>query len=464
MEAVDIIIADGTIVTVDAARRIVTNGALAIKGGRIVAVGKARELSAQYIATRTIDARDRVVMPGLINGHAHLLGHARGLIPDTLATHDFAKCWLFPYWGTVDRDDEYWGALNVVAEQIKSGTTCFVDPGCRFLESTIQAVAETGVRCEIGSFLWDRPSPHLLENARRIPQVTTREALDITKSNLTNFRGLANGRMRVCATMEGVGACSDELMLGARELAERFDVRMILHKASSVEEVTAEIARTGSRPVEHMHRIGALGPSVYLLHALMVNEDEVRMLAETKTKVCHSPSAALKLAKGLSRHGKILDMMKAGVTVCLGCDGSNSSDYRDMVRAIYLAAVLHKDFTMDASALTAERAIEMATIDAAKAIGWDNEVGSLEVGKKADIILFDTNRPEWVPTYDVVRTLVYSATGDSVDTVLVDGRVLMEGRKLLTIDEAKVRHMVQGRREDFLKRANLVITPRWPVM
>jgi cytosine/adenosine deaminase-related metal-dependent hydrolase len=253
-------------------------------------------------------------------------------------------------------------------------------------------------------------------------------------------------------------------MLGAKALADQHGARLIMHKASSLEEVESEVARTGARPVEHMHRIAALGSNVYLLHAMVVSDDEVAMLAETDTKVCHSPSAALKLAKGISRYGKFLDMMKAGVTVCLGCDGSNSSDYRDMVRAVYLAATLPKDFTMKADAITAERAIEMATRDAARAIGWEDEIGSLEVGKKADIVLFDMDRPEWVPTYNVVAALVYSATGDSVETVLVDGRVIMERRRLITIDESEVRGRVQARREQFLGRAGLRVSQRWPVI
>lgn len=464
MEQIDVLINNGTILTVDRERRIVTDGSIAIRRDRIVEVGKTRELATKYRAPRVIDATEKLVMPGLINGHAHLVGHQRSLASDTVNTHDFLKYWIYPYYGAVNAEDEYWGSLNVIAEKIKTGTTCFVEPGCKFLDSTLKAIAQSGIRCTIGSWTWDQAGPDAQKCFAELGRMNTREALALVEHNLSTYRHVLDGRVRVYATIEGVGTCSDELTLGAKQLADKYGAFVVQHKASSVQEVQVELSKTGRRPVEHMYRIGALGPNVYLNHMTAIDDGEVDMLAEMGVKVCHNPSASLKLAKGTTRMGKFLDMMKRGVTVCLGCDGSNSSDYRDMVRAMYLAAALPKDYTMDAASMTAERAIEMATIEGARAIGWEKEIGSLETGKKADLIMFDMNRPEWTPTYNWVTALVYSATGDSVDTVLVDGQVLMEGRRLLTIEERMVRQEMQGRRADFLRRAGLQVPHRWPIV
>jgi cytosine/adenosine deaminase-related metal-dependent hydrolase len=213
-----------------------------------------------------------------------------------------------------------------------------------------------------------------------------------------------------------------------------------------------------------MYKIGVLGPNVYLNHMTAVDAYEVPFLAETDTKVCQNPPAALKLAKGTTQMGKFLEMRKAGVTVALGCDGVNSGDHKDMFRAMYLAATLPKDARIDASVITAEEVIEMATLSGYRALGWDKDLGVLEAGRKADMILIDVDRPEFVPSYNYVYSIVYTASGDCVDTVIVDGKILMEGRELTTIDLDAVRAHCRELAPQLLQRSNVKPVSRWPIV
>jgi cytosine/adenosine deaminase-related metal-dependent hydrolase len=195
-----------------------------------------------------------------------------------------------------------------------------------------------------------------------------------------------------------------------------------------------------------------------------VDPYEVDYLAETDTKVCQNPPAALKLAKGTTQMGKFIEMRKAGVTVALGCDGVNSGDSKDMFRTMYLAATLSKDSRLDPGVITAEEVIEMATLDGYRAMGWEDDLGVIEAGKKADLILIDIDRPEFVPTYNYIYSLVYSANGDCVDTVMVDGRILMEGRELTTINMEEVRAHCRELAPQLLARSNVKPVSRWPVV
>ncbi|HEY1363501.1 MAG TPA: amidohydrolase [Xanthobacteraceae bacterium] len=464
MEHVDILIENGILLTLNPQRQIITDGAVAIRKDRIVAVGKTADLRQRLEAGRTIDASLRLVMPGLVDGHAHLGEIARGLIPDTLRTSDWLKFWCYPYMAAITEEDEYWYSKCLMAEMIRSGTTCFVEPGCMWLGSTIKAIAETGMRATTGSWVWDHAGPDGHKCPDYFKRMTLDQALALTESNIKAFDGMADGRIKCFATIEGVGTCSDALMLGAKAIADRYGTFTLMHKASSREEVASELRATGHRPVEHMYRIGALGPNVYLNHMTAVEPFEVDMLAETDTKVCQNPPAALKLAKGTTQMSRFLEMRAKGVTVCLGCDGVNSADHKDMFRSMYLAATLPKDAKLDPEAITAEEVVEMATLAGCRAIRWDHELGSLEPGKKADIILIDIDRPEWVPTYNHVYTLVYTASGDCVETVIVDGRILMENRELTTIDLAEVHARCRALAPGLAARAKVKPQSRWPVL
>jgi cytosine/adenosine deaminase-related metal-dependent hydrolase len=238
-----------------------------------------------------------------------------------------------------------------------------------------------------------------------------------------------------------------------------------MHFARSNEEVAASVERTGRRPVEQLAHLGVLDRNVVLVHMIHVNEREIGLLSESGTNVAHCPATALKLVYGMWKTGAFPEMLKAGVNVCLGSDASDCSNYQDIVRVMYLAAVLFKDYRLDANFMGAETAIEMATIRGARAVGLDKEIGSLEIGKKADLIVIDMKGADWLPRYNPIQNLVYSASGNSVETVLIDGRIVMENREIKTVDEEKILARVKKSSEGVLKRTGVSpFNTRWKVL
>jgi cytosine/adenosine deaminase-related metal-dependent hydrolase len=247
-------------------------------------------------------------------------------------------------------------------------------------------------------------------------------------------------------------------------MADEYGTTLNLHLAAMTEEVTDTRMKSGCRPVENIYRIGALGPNVVLVHMIHVVDREIRMLKETGTNVIHCPSTALKLNYELSSKGRFPEMMEHGVNVAIGSDAADCSNYADMIRTMYLAAALPKDYRNDADLSSAEQAIEMATINGAKAIGMDKEIGSLEPGKKADVIVINMRRPEWYPNYSEVQNLVYSASGDAVETVYVDGKLIMENRKLLTVNEDEIMDRCAILGDGILRRSGVKVPGKWPIL
>jgi cytosine/adenosine deaminase-related metal-dependent hydrolase len=261
----------------------------------------------------------------------------------------------------------------------------------------------------------------------------------------------------------GLGRCSDELLVKSKEMADRYGALLNLHECAFVEQVEDVKRRTGLTPIAHMERLGVLGPNVALVHMIHVTDEEIAILKRHEARVIHCPTTALKLTYGLSRAGRFPEMMEAGVTVAIGSDCGDCSNYNDMIRVMYLAALLFKDARFNAKIMGAETALEMATLAGARALGLENEIGSLEPGKKADIVLVTTRRADWVPVHNEIYNLIYSASASSVDTVLVDGCPILEGGIVKTVDEAEVLARTQELATDVRRRAGLEPTYRWPV-
>jgi cytosine/adenosine deaminase-related metal-dependent hydrolase len=273
------------------------------------------------------------------------------------------------------------------------------------------------------------------------------------------------GRIRAWASIYGLFPyCSDELFAGLRAVAERHDVGMAFHMASSIEEAQGVEARVGTWPISHLERLGVLGPRLMLTHCTAVTDAEVRLLADRGTKVAFCPGAALRLAKGTTRIGKIPELLAAGVTVSLGADGVSSSGTFDHARLAGLVAGLFKDARMDPALVPAETALEMATCNGARAILWDDALGSVEVGKIADLTIYDLETPEWTPRHDVVRNLVYCADGRSVRTVLVDGRIVYDDGRAMGIDASQALADASAAGDRIARRVGLDPRRRWPVV
>ena len=446
------------IVTVDETRRIIRDGTIVVQDGRIAQVGKAEELSG-IAADRVIDAREMVVTPGFVNGHMHIsYAHAgRGVFPDDLGA-DYLPT-VFRLQGAMTEEEEYFTSLLGITELLKYGTTCFLDPGStKYLDACMMAYEESGCRIIVGAQVSDRPNP------LNVPVYSTSEATSLMERTIRDYDGSLGGRVRAWAMPFAADYCSRELLEAAKGLADRYETGMTMHQSNGVSSVKAHLDEFGMRPVQYLEDIGVLGPNVLLAHLIGVDVAEIEAMARTHTKGVTCPTAALKSGGGLSVHGMLPEMLEMGVCVCLGTDAGNNSNLIETMRSMYLAAIVYKDSREDTSMIPAETALEMATINGARALGMEDEIGSIEVGKKADLVLFDTRRPEWRSLHDPVSNLVYNADGRSVHTVMVDGRIVVEDHKPTFIDEWELIQKVQSLGEGLLERVGVSYPSRWPIV
>ena len=446
------------IITVDAQRRIIEHGSLLIRGPRIERIGKAAELEAEP-ADRVIDAREMVVTPGFCNGHMHIsYAHAtRGIFPDDLGRRYLP--YVFRLQGVMTPEEEYATSLLGITELLKYGTTCFLDPGStKHLDACLPAYAASGCRIIVGQHVADRPNP------LNLPVYPTDEAVSRMADTIRTYDRRLDGRVRAWAMPFSAQYATPELLRAAKALANEHQTGLTLHHSLSPETVQACVAQYGKRPTEVLEDLGCLGPNVLLSHALGLNEAEVDCLARTRTRVVAVPTAAVKGGAGVTATGLLPEMLAKGVTVGLGTDAANNSNLVETMRAMYLIAVLYKDGRRDVQMVPAETALELATIGGATALGLGDEIGSLEPGKRADLVLFDTRRTEWRTLFNPVNNLVYSADGRSVHTVIVDGRVVVEDHRPLFVDEWELMQRVQDLGTRMLARTGISFAPRWPIV
>ncbi|MBI2874523.1 MAG: amidohydrolase [Firmicutes bacterium] len=431
------------ILTVDRDGKVLTGASLVVEGDRIIDLGPAAEIKARHPKVdRVIRGSGKLVAPGLIDTHLHTPEQlTRGLFPDTISTRPWVYEWAKIAYSAMNEEDEYVSALAACADMIRTGTTCFLDLGALSdLNGIVAAVEESGLRAVVGRYTADTPpeNPPSYYTPEFIAHhffPSSEAALEALEKTVQRWNGAAGGRIRAWVNIEGKEPCSPALHAGSVELARRLGVGCSYHIASSVEEARIFEKKYGRWPVTQMAEIGALAPHVVLAHVVAVQDQEIEILASTGARVAFCPGTSLKLAKGATKVGRYPEMVKAGITVSLGCDGVSAAGSLDLLRQVYLVAGIFKDARMDPGLFPAEQALAMGTIEGAKAMLWDDEIGSLEPGKKADLILFDIDRPEWVPCHEPVNTLVYAADGHSVDTVMVDGRVLMENGTITAFDE-----------------------------
>jgi len=446
------------ILTVDRERRIIQNGSIIIDNGRIIRLGKAAGL-ADARADRVIDGRHLVVTPGFLNGHMHIsYAHAvRGIFPDNLAS---PLAHVFKLQMAMTEEEEYLTTLLGLVELVKNGTVCFVDPGStKFPDACLQAYQDAGIRVILGECVSDREAPFPL------PRYTADESVKRTVAFLDKWHGRLNGRIRAWAMPFSPETCSAGLMTALKRLADERRTSLTLHHGSGPQALKDYQARHGKTPTEYLESIGVLGSNVVLAHSLGLVESEIDCLARTGTTVAMCPVTAAKGGRGVAEHGRMPELLAKGVKVALGCDSPNNSNHLDIVRAMNMAALQYKDARQDTRLIPAESALEMATFTGAQALGIADEIGSIETGKKADLVLFDTQRPEWQTLFNPVNNLVYNADGRSVHTVIIDGRVIVDAYKQTFVDEPKLYARVQAVGEQLMARTGTSFPrSRWNIL
>ena len=446
------------LITVDPQRRIIQDGSILIEDQRIVRVGKASEL-VDVTADEVIDAREMVVTPGFVNGHMHIsYAHAtRGIFPDDLGPAYLAN--VFKLQGAMTEDEEFYTSLLAITELLKYGTTCFVDPGStKGLDACMQAYEETGCRITVGWQVTDRPNPI------NLPVYETGEAVSLMERVIRDYDHRLEERVRAWVMPFSPGFSSEELLLAAGRLAEQYDTRMTLHFNNSSSYVQNCLQQYGMRPTQYLASLGLLGSRLTLAHGLGIDQSEVDCIAQNGSSVVMCPTAAIKGGNGITHDGMLPELLEAGAIVGLGTDAGNNSNLLETMRSMYLAAVLYKDGRRDVGMIPAETALELATIGGARAIGLEDDIGSIEVGKKADLVLFDTRRAEWRTLFNPVNNLVYNADGRSVHTVIVDGRVRVRDHEPVFVDEWGLVQKVQELGESLLHRTGVSYPSRWPIV
>jgi len=423
-EKADLLISGGTVVTMDASRTILEDGAVAVKADTIVAVGPRSELEARYAAKQTIDARGGLVLPGFINGHTHVpMTLFRGL-HDDVTLNDWLYKYIFPAEAkNVNEEFVRWGTRLAAAEQIRGGVTTFADM-YYFEDAVAEETKAAGMRGVLGETFIDFPAPHNKNQA---------EMLAYTEKFLKKWQG--DPLIHAAAAPHSIYTCSQKTLQDSAALARKYHAPILIHTSEMKKEWEDSEKTNGMSPVQYLDKIGILGPDVVSAHCIFVDAADEKTLAQKQVGCVHNPSSNMMIASGVS---PVADMRAAGVAVGLGTDGpAGSNNDLDLMEEIDLAAKLAKISKMDPLALNAKAVVEMATIDGARALHMDKEIGSLETGKKADVILIGLDEPNAVPMYDIYAQVAYALKGSDVQTVVIGGRMVMRDRKLLTVNEVE---------------------------
>lgn len=441
MRDIDLLIAGRKALLMDKLNIHLDDPAIAVDKSNILAIGRKDELFQKYHARKLIDASNSLIMPGFINCHTHAAMTCFRGIADDLELMDWLNNYIFPAEArNVNKNLAYWGTMLACAEMIKSGTTTFKDMYI-FEDETASAAKEAGMRCLVGEVLFDFPSPNVK---------TPAEGLAYTRMLLEKWKD--DPLVNIIVEPHALYTCSPSLLTEAKKLADEFKAPVGIHLLENKMEHEQLQDKFGKGAVLFLHDIGFLDERFIAFHCVCLSKEDINLFAANKCKVVHNPASNMKLASGIA---PVPDMLKAGITVGLGTDGCASNNNLDMIKDMSLAAKLHKVARLDPMVMDAQTVVRMATIEGAKVLGMGKVTGSLEVGKKADIILIGLNKPHLTPLYNEYSHLVYAASGADVDTVIINGKIVMENRQLLTIDESevmqKVREIAVGIKESLRK-------------
>lgn len=459
-QVVDLVLSGGVVVTLGPDRTIYSDGSVAVDAGRIVAVGRRSDVESHYQARRRVDARDRVVFPGFVQTHVHVSTEVavKGVLPDTMPPSQWVREVTKFYAATTAAEEEVI-ALATFAELIRTGTTCFIEAGTtKHTPQIVGAMEATGIRGCLGRWSWDVPAePANLAS-------TASEGVAAFRDDHARFHGALDGRVSIWATPIGHTMTTDELLVGLKQAADELGTRMTLHLSSWLEDVEGYLARTGRRPVSYYDQLGVLGPNLVLAHMVNLDDDEIETVLRSGAHIAHCPTTAGWFGYGLTQVSRFPEMMQRGAVIGLGADGACCSHHLDLVRVMHLSAAMFRDARRSMDVMGAEQLLEMATLHGAACAGQSHDLGSIEVGKKADLVLFDATRPEWQPLHHPVANLVFCADGHSVDTVVVDGRIVCEGGEVVGVDWAELRHELASVGAAVLDRVGWTTPSRWPVV
>ena len=421
-KAADILISNGVVLTMNESNQEIQDGAVAIVAEKITAVGHKDEFS-EWKISKHIDARGGIIMPGLVNTHTHAAMTCFRGIADDLPLMTWLDEHIFPAESKLDNQKVYSGSLLACAEMIMAGTTCFCDMYL-FEDAVARAAKDAGIRAVVGEVLYDFDSP----NYGPIEQ-----GFAYTENLIAKWQD--DPLITIAVEPHSPYLCAPELLQRSFSISQTHEIPMVIHLSEAQSEVDGMQEKYNLTPVQHLADIGVLGPNVVACHCVVLTDEDIALLHKHDVKVSHNPESNMKLASGIAPVPQLLD---AGVCVGLGTDGCASNNNLDLFLEMDTAAKLHKVNTLDPTVLDARTALRMATIQGARALGLGEITGSLEPGKLADVIVIDNHKPHLTPMYNPTSHMVYAARGSDVSTSIINGQILMNGRKLQSLELEKV--------------------------
>jgi 5-methylthioadenosine/S-adenosylhomocysteine deaminase len=451
------------LITVDADRRIIKDGAIGIANDRIEFVGRSSDVPSTFASARVIDASGLVAAPGFVDTHVHNTQQlGRGLGDECDVSRNLVER-LFPYESSLDADDAYWAARHCQMELLKAGTTCFLDPSSYFPDETARAVAEIGIRGVVSRTAFDVQRTAIGDLPQKAFRETLEEAVERSEQTVIKHNHTCNGRVRAWFALRMLAGCSDDLCQRIRALATKHKVGIIMHICESREETVVARVNYGMSDVERLAKLNVLGPDLVMIHMGWINPKEIALVREHGVKISFTPATGHRLGMGDTSYGHFPEMAAIGICISMSCNAAMSSNFLDMVRLMGLGAGAMRSTRLNPHIFPAEQMLEMATINGAIAVGMADEIGSIEVGKKADISLFDTRKPEWRPLLNPISNLVHSSRGGA-HTVIVDGEPVVVDGRMLKINEEETLDECQRRGQSVAVRSGLgrITQSPWP--
>jgi 5-methylthioadenosine/S-adenosylhomocysteine deaminase len=431
------LVIDAHVVTMDPLRRVLPDGSVGISGGKITWVGRQSDPDRPR-ASRTIDARDKYLFPGLVNTHTHLFQTLLKGLGDDRVLVDWFRCMTGPSAAVLTEEDCYVAALCGALEALSSGTTCikdfmYVHPAPNLSDAVARGLEESGIRAVFARGYCDMGAESGVPPALIQP-------LDVILADCERvanaYHGAAGGRLSVRFAPCMIWTVTAESLRAIRELSTRLGVGLTMHVSETAFELENSRQRFGMNDLRYLAEIGFLGPDVLAVHCVHLDERDIGILKAFDVKVSHNPTSNMYLSSGVP---PVPDMLAAGITVGLASDGPASNNNHNMVEVLKFAALMHKLDRLDPTVITAEKVLEMATIDGAHALGLNDQIGSIEPGRQADVVVYDLDRSlQAAPVHRPVSSLVYSANGAEVDTVMVGGRLIVQGGEFVSIDRERV--------------------------
>lgn len=450
-----ILIKNGYVISMNKNREIFKNGSVLIEDDKIKAVGKV-EPSLVNADAEIYDVQGKIILPGLVNTHVHLSQQLGRGVADDVVLLTWLRERVWPYESSFNYEDSLISSTACCVELIKTGVTTFLEAGGQYVDAMAEAVEKCGLRACLSKSTMDEG-----EGLPKAWQKTTQEELDFQEELFKKYNDTADGRIKIWFGLRTIFNNSDELIKGTKTLADKYNTGIHMHVLEVKEEMDYTRSTRGETTVEHMNRLGALGPNLVAAHTVWLTEREIDLFRLYDVKVSHNPGAAMKVVLGFA---KIPEMLEKGIAVSIGTDGAPSNNRMDMMRDMYLTSLIHKGRTLNPKTVSAEQVLEMATINGARCALMEKEIGSLEVGKKADLIILNPDTIHSLPVIDPVANIVYAMSSENVESNMCNGKWLMKNREILFLDEKDLLEKVKIQNKKVMDKAGIVIPDRFPVI